>query len=94
MYKGKEENKKCIKEKENIGKLIREKNMLKREKNMLMKCRECGYVWKYKGVGKIYCICPFCRYKVNIKTNRILKKDLWEYSDYLLKGDLEVKQKK
>ncbi len=38
---------------------------------MLLKCPHCGHVWDYKGRSKYYVTCPVCRYRVNIKKNRI-----------------------
>ena len=33
---------------------------------MKLQCKNCGYVWDYRGSGEYYATCPRCRYKVRI----------------------------
>ena len=36
-----------------------------------LKCRNCGYVWEYKGKNPYYATCPRCLRKVSIAKCRV-----------------------
>lgn len=38
-----------------------------------LKCSHCKNIWPYKGKQKLYCTCPKCLYKVNIKKSEVKK---------------------
>ena len=42
---------------------------------MYILCHHCKNLWDYGGHAKIFCTCPNCYYKVNIKKQKPIKKD-------------------
>jgi len=36
-----------------------------------LKCRNCGYVWEYKGKSPYYATCPRCLRKVSIAKYKV-----------------------
>lgn len=41
-------------------------NVISSQDTPNVKCSKCGYMWKYKGIGKVYATCPSCTRKVKL----------------------------
>lgn len=38
-----------------------------------LRCKNCSYIWTYKGKNNWYATCPRCLHKVNVKMSSVNK---------------------
>jgi len=57
-----------------------------------LKCRNCDYKWKYKGMSLYYTSCPRCLYRVKIPFDKEVLEKEHDKVERNGKASFEVKQ--